>query len=248
MRTPTLRPIVKRFLFSATLATGLLFATNALAGEMKFGEGSASLQTDDSGKLTDGGKKSSIKEIDKVPGEDVWDLKIWMQIKGAAGPLYVEFYQTVQGQESIVHREDIPYEGEKFITASVPLEGGQGFNKNRTYRVQAIQNDGKRDIKLAGATIKLINTGRKPEKGEGDGEGGEDTEGEEEVSEQDVLDTLAGPDEDGGDDPGDADPPTTDSPTKKKGCSVTGDADLGFSGLMVLVLAGIGMRRERRRS
>jgi hypothetical protein len=238
---------VRKLLFPLALGLTLLVSTTALAGEMKFGEGSGSLETDDDGKLTAAGKESVLKELDKIPGEDAWDLNVWLKLdkpKGVEGPLYVEFYQTVSGKEYIVHRHEIDYDGSKYWTEAILLEGNQGFNKDREYRVQVIQNDGKRDIKLAGAKIKLINTGREPEPGEG--EGGEE---EEEVSEQDVLDSLApgAEEEEGADEPADANPPETESPTKKKGCSVANDYELGFSGLAILLFAGLGIRAQRRR-
>ena len=251
----------RAFAFASTLLTVSLATGLAHAGELKFGEGPSSLETDDNGKLTSAGAKTALKQLDKIIGEDAWDLKVWARVdRGVAGPMYIEFYQTVNGQRSIVHRHEMDFEGGKHFTESVMLEGSQGFNKNRTYQVVVIQNDGKKDIKLAEGKIKLIKTDRKPEGGDGggdgDGDGGSDGgEGGGDAapacSEQDRLDGFC---EDGGgggggaDEPApDAKPPETPDPGKQKGCSVdTGDAG-GPAALMLLLVAGAGFVRRRVR-
>lgn len=221
-------------------------ASVAYAGELKFGEGMSALETDDKGKLTEAGKGTIIKELDKVPGEDAWDLKVWAKLDhNNPGPLYLEFFQTINGNQSIVWRyEDGEYNGEKYYTMSMLLEGNNGFNKDREYYVKAIQvNDKGKDVKMAEGKIKLINTGRQPEEG-GDGDG----DSEEDVSEQDALDSFAS-----GDDEEEAppeEPETTEAPPEteasKKGCSVTGTQGLAWNGLIVLaMLGGVAMRRRK---
>lgn len=222
-------------------------ASVAYAGELKFGEGMKSLETDDKGKLTAAGEKSALKKLDKIPGEDAWNLKVWAKLdNNNPGPLYLEFFQTIDGEQSIVWRyEDGQYDGEKYYTMSMLLEGNNGFNKDREYYVKAIQvNDKGKDVKMADGKIKLINTGREPEEDGGDGDG----DAEEEISEQDALDSFAtGDAEEEG--PPDEDPSTGEAPPEtdasKKGCSVAGNQGLAWNGLIVLLmLGGVAMRRR----
>jgi MYXO-CTERM domain-containing protein len=255
----------RAFAFASTLLTAALASGVAHAGELKFGEGPSSLETDDKGKLTGAGSKTAVKELDKVIGEDAWDLKVWARVdRGVAGPMYIEFYQTVNGQKSIVHRHEMEFEGGKHFTESVMLEGSQGFNKNRNYQVVVIQNDGKKDIKLAEGKIKLIKTDRKEEDaggGGGDKEGGESGGGEgggegggdSNCSEQDRLDGFC---EDGGGGGGgggadtpapDAEPPATTDPATKKGCAITSHDAGGHGALLLLLVAGAGLVRRRVR-
>ena len=167
----------------------------------------------------------------------------------AEGPLYVEFYQNVQGKEYIVMRhEDPDYGGERhYTTTTIELQGNVGFNKDREYRVQIVQNNGQRDLVLAKGSVKLIDTGRKAEgaeeegKEEGEEEAEEEGEEEEEEEEEEEDEGAA----DGGAD-GEAPPPVED-PGKKKGCSVGDDGGLGAlggAGLGILLLAG-ALRRRR---
>jgi hypothetical protein len=241
-----------RFLRALTISTaiglGCLFAVStAHAGEVKFGEGPMSLATGDDGKLTDAGRKTAVTALDKVAGEDEWDLRIYAKLdKGAGGPLYVEFWQTVEvlGKKQVskvFHHEDPNYEGGKYVAYNIVLEGKVGFNKDRTYNVYFVQvgkND--KDIRLASSKLELINTGREPEKGEDTGDGAE----EEEASDQDALDSLGGPDEEEEEEP-DAPaeaPPETEA--SKKGCAV--DGGIGFNGaLMLLLLGGTVLSRRR---
>ena len=234
--------------FSAAV-TGLmvaLTATPALAGDFKFGEGVDSLEADEKGNLTAAGKKSAVSELDKVPGEDEWDLNLWANLDKAraAGPLYIEFWQKVQGNDAIVYRHEMTdYDGRRLLIVSILLEGNVGFNKDRTYKVKAVQvNSRGKDVILASGSLKLINSGRKVE--ESEDEGGDEEE-ERESASQDELDTLAGPDDEGGEEP-DAEPvaPPPVEPAKK-GCSIGGEYDAGFSGLMILALAGLGLRRRQ---
>ncbi len=249
-----MRPILRSLLTTATLAAGLLIATSAWAGpgpeEIWFGTGADSLETDESGVVTSEGAKTKTGEVDRIPGTEDWEIRIAAKLNGYAGsgPVYVEFYQDVPGVgESLVYRYEHPdHDGSRNLILTTVLEGNFGFNKNREYRVQIIQNNGKRDIVLARGKVKLIDTGRKPPEEEGD---------EEEASKQDELDTLAGGDDedDEGEDEGEAaggneaPPPIDDSPGKKKGCAVVAQSDAaGFSGLMILLALGVATRRRRQ--
>ena len=89
--------IHKRFRRVPAVALGLFLTFSlsavAFAGPMKFGEGMNSLETDDKGELTAEGKKTVLKELDKIPDEDAWDLNLWAELERgrAEGPIYVEF-------------------------------------------------------------------------------------------------------------------------------------------------------------
>ncbi len=240
----------RRILLPGFVATAVLLTAGiAHAGEIKFGQDKP-LETTDKGALTAAGKKAAVKELDNVPGEDAWQAFVWAQIdRGAEGPLYIEFWQEVNGSPSIVHRhEESGYGGDKYISAEFDLEGNIGFNKDRTYTVKAVQVSAKgKDLVLAKGKIKLIKSGREPEDESGDG--GEDSE--EDVSDQDVADSLAGPDEVEGDNGDDPKPePDEQAPPEvkpKKGCSVQ-VSDNGWSGPMVLLLAAAGLVRRRRKA
>ncbi|HLT36046.1 MAG TPA: hypothetical protein VK034_07165 [Enhygromyxa sp.] len=226
---------------TVSLAPSLVEAAGPNSEEIWFGTGQDSLETDDEGKLTDAGAKSRSTEVDQIPGEEDWELKLHARMGkyAAEGPLYTEFYQTIQGKEYIVYRhEDMDYDGARLYTTVILLEGNIGFNKDREYRVQIVQNNGKKDIVMARGKVKLIDTGREPPKEEGEDEE-EDDEGEGEGEEDEEED-----DEGGG---GEAPPPIEDTPAKKKGCTVVsgGAADLGFSGIAILLLAAASRRRRR---
>ncbi|MFV8751040.1 hypothetical protein ACNOYE_10885 [Nannocystaceae bacterium ST9] len=236
-------------LTTATFTAGLLFATSAWAGpgaeEIWFGTGADSLATDENNAVTSEGAKTKTDEVDQIPGEEDWEVRIAAKLNGYAGtgPLYVEFYQTIQGTEHIVWRHEEPnYDGNRNMAITTVLEGNHGFNKNREYRVQVVQNNGKRDIVLARGKVKLVDTGREvPEE--------EDEGGDDEPSKQDEIDTLAGEDdeeEDEGEAAGDgeAPPPIDDTPAKKKGCSVVDEPGVGFSGMLILIALGWATRRR----
>jgi hypothetical protein len=248
-----MRTILRTILMSATivaagatvsLAPSPAWAAGPAAEEIWFGEGEASLETDEEGNLTEAGAKTKLTELDAVPGEEDWELKLHarMSKSAAEGPLYTEFYQTLQGKEYIVFRhEDLDYDGSRLYTTMILLEGNIGFNKDREYRVQIVQNNGKKDIVMARGKIKLINTGRKAE-GEEE-EAGEEEEGEEEEAEEEEEDEE---EEDEGDGGQEAPPPIEETPAKKKGCTVAsgGVLDVGVSGLAILLLAAASRRRR----
>jgi len=232
------------------IATAMLLTAGvAYAGDIKFGQDKP-LDATEKGGLTADGKKAAVKELDNVPGEDAWQAFVWAQLdRGAEGPLYIEFWQDVNGTPSIVHRhEESGYDGGKYLTTDFDLEGNIGFNKNRTYTVKAVQVNAKgKDITLAKSKIKLIKSGREPAEEEGGEDSGEDGD----VSDQDVADSLAGPDEEDKE-IGDKDPEPKDEQgppevKPKKGCSVQA-ADNGWSGPMVLLLAAAGLVRRRRKT
>lgn len=252
MRTP-----IRAFLISAALALPVVTVIGlspdiAHAGpeaeEIWFGTGASSLETGDNGKLTAEGAKTRTKEVDRIPGEDDWELNLHARLNGhaAEGPLYVEFYQEVNGEQYIVWRYEEPdFDGNRDYSATMVLEANIGFNKDRDYRVIVIQNNGKRDVTLAKGKVRLIDTGREPDLGDDGGDaGGDDEGGDDGPSEQDIADTLVGGDEDdddGGD--GEAPPPIEETPTTKKGCSV-GGVDVGFSGTAILLLLALATRRR----
>lgn len=225
------------------LAVGLA-PSEALAGpeqeQIWFGTGVDSLDTDEKGQVTSEGAKTKTDKVDRIPGEEDWELKLHARMSGhaAEGPVYVEFYQNVGGKEYIVFRhEDADYDGSRSYTAVLLLEANIGFNKDREYRVQIVQNNGKRDLVLAKGKVTLIDTGREAEGADEPEPEDKDDEEEEEEDE----------DEDEGEEEADvAPPPIDDSPAKKKGCSVTdgGATDLGATGLGILLLAATFRRRR----
>jgi MYXO-CTERM domain-containing protein len=233
--------------FALALCGGLLVAPLAFAGDVKFG--AAPLETDDSGKLTDAGKKGAVKQPPSRPGEEVWPLHLWAQIdKGAPGPLYVEFFDKLPGSGKRYKAwayEHAGYEGEKYVTLELELEGDVGFNKGHTYTVEVSQLDNKgKNLVLASGQLELVYTEGKPEDEEEGEDEGEDDEGddEEQSAEQDELDSFAGGDEGKGEAP----PPVT-SPGKKKGCSVDSGTDAA-PGVLVLLMLGAGLAVGPRRS
>lgn len=252
-----MRSILRTVLMSATfvaagatvsLAPSLVHAAGPNSEEIWFGTGQESLETDEEGKLTEAGAKTKSNEIDRIPGTEDWELKLHARMGkyAAEGPLYTEFYQTVQGKEYIVYRhEDADYDGARLYTTVITLEGNIGFNKDREYRVQIIQNNGTKDLVMARGKVKLIDTGREaPEEEEGEEEG--EGEGEEEEGEEEEEEEGEEEEEDAGGS-GEAPPPIEDTPAKKKGCSVVagGAADVGVSGLAILLLAAASRRRRR---
>jgi MYXO-CTERM domain-containing protein len=221
----------------------LLASGPALAGEVKFG--TAPLAVDDSGNLTAEGKKAAVAEVPSVPGDEEWVVHLWAKLdKGAPGPLYVEFYdKTPDGQTYLAYRhEHGDYDGEKYVSMELELEGGKGFNKNHTYRVELTQADTKgKDIKLASGSLKLGWTPapKQPEEGKGDKEGKAPEESKD-SAEQDALDTLVGGEEGG---PAPTDP--KGGKKNKKGCTVDGAA-YGVPGVLVLFALGFAGRRRPR--
>ncbi len=219
--------------FARTIAFALsvTLPVVAWASEIKFG--AAPLATDDAGKLTSEARKQAVETLDNVPGEDAWKLYVWGNIdKGAEGPLYVEFYDHFQGQKNLTHRhEHADYQGEKFVSLEIELEGRVGFNKNHTYTVQLVQvNEKGKDVKLATGQLKLIKSGKQApkqqdEQEDGESEGGDEQGDEPELTEQDKADKL---------DQSSAPPPVE---PKKKGCNI-GDPDgVAFALVMFAVFA-----------
>ena len=247
---------MKRYLRNRVLPTLLFVCTAfassaAFAGDIKIGQ-DKELATTEKGNLTGEGRSAAVSELDNVPGEDLWVCYLWAQVdRGAEGPLYIEFFQEVNGQESIVHRhEEANYDGGKYINIPIELEGNVGFNKERTYTIKIVQANAKgKDIVLGKSKIKLVKSGRKPaEPEEGAGGGGDE---EDEASAQDIADSLAGPDEEEQTEEPDAEPDTGEEAPPpgepKKGCSVSADQPTGFSGPLVLLLAAAGLGFGRRK-
>lgn len=217
-----------------TFAFLMLAPAAASAGEIKFGQGSDSLETDDDGALTADGKKAVVDAVDRTPGEDLWETQLWARVdRGAEGPIYVEFYQTVEGKEYIVQRyEESGYEGGKYFSMNLELDGNVGFNKDRTYRVIVIQvNDKGKDVTLAKGSVKLIDSGREPEPDE-------EEEAEEEAEEaQDELDGLDGST------PAAAEPPPVAPSSKGCQLAATGSRS-GAAAVGMLMLIGFVRRRR----
>ncbi len=234
-------PLISHLLPGVAMAAALLVAAPALAGEIKIG--AEPLPTDDGGKITAAGRKAAVDTLNSAPGEELWTMHVWAALdKGAVGPLYVEFWDKWNGKDIKVPwmYEDQSYDGRKYYSASFDLEGNVGFNAGHTYRVRFVQVNAKgKDVVLAkGAKLTLVKTPAPEGADEGDGE----DEGEEELSEQDAMDTLAGPDEEEiGDEP--QTPPETEA-SKKKGCSV-GGSDTGAGLVGVLALFALGAVRRR---
>ena len=214
----------------------------AFAGEVKVG--AKPLETDDNGKITGAARKAAVTKLENLPGEDLWQAHLWASLDGGApGPLYIEFYDRFDGKRfKVWHHEESGYSGGKYLSVSLDLDGNIGFNKDHTYEIQIVQLNAKgKDVRLAGGgKVTLVRTAKEAEPEQEDDENGEDTGSAEDLSEQDALDSLGGGNDDSN---GDGEPPEVKS-GDKKGCQV--GAPAGFSGLIVLVLLGAALGRERR--
>lgn len=231
----------RRWTLSTAVAVATLCSTASVAwaGEIKVGE--AKLDVDDKGNLTASGRKGVVDVLDEVPGEDTWVAHIWAKLDNAAeGPLYFEFYQSLGGTDSLVWRYEEPsFAGGKYFTGEIELAGGRGFNKDRFYEIKAVQVSPKgKDLTLAVGKVKLIKTGKKPEKAPDDGE-------DKVPADQDALDSFAGGDEPKGDEPKGDEPPPPVEPKAKKGCSIDSDAS-AWNGAMLLLVLGAGLIARRR--
>lgn len=235
----------RRWMISTAVALAALGSTTAWAGELKVG--AAPLDVDDKGNITAAGRKAAVDTLDEVPGEDTWQAQIWAKLdNAAAGPLYLEFYQNLNGTDSLVWRYDAgEYAGGKYFSGEVDLQGGRGFNKDRVYEIKAVQVSAKgKDLTLASGKVKLIKSGKKPAKTEGD------EEGEDKVPEdQDAHDSLADDDKTSGD----AKPTSTEEappavePKAKKGCTIDSDSST-WNGALLLLVLGAGFAARRRRA
>lgn len=234
----------RRWLLPTAVAMATLCSTAASvawAGEIKFG--TSKLEVDDKGSLTAEGRKASVDTVDEVPGEDRWEVHLWAKLENAAeGPLYFQFYQNLNGTTSEVWRYDEQnFPGGKFFSADIDLEGGRGFNKDRTYDVKAMQVSPKgKDLILATGKIKLIKSGKKPEKSA-------DEKEDEIPPDQDAHDSLAGGEEPEGDeDKGAAEAPPAVEPKAKKGCTIDSDSS-AWNGALLLLVLGAGLATRRRK-
>lgn len=236
----------RRWMFSTAVALATLCSTTAWAGELKVG--AAPLEVDDKGNLTAEGRKAAVDTLDEVPGEDTWQAHIWAKLdNAAAGPLYLEFYQNLSGTDSLVWRHDAgEYAGGKFYSGEVELAGGRGFNKDRVYEVKAVQVSAKgKDLTLASGKVKLIKSGKKPAKTEGDEEDGDKV-----PEDQDAHDSLADDDKTSGDAPKPAateEAPPAVEPKAKKGCAIDSDSST-WNGALLLLVLGAGFAARRRRA
>lgn len=229
-----------RWISPLLLGAALLGSATAWAGEVKFG--ADTLAVDDGGNITAEGKSASTDTLKSEPGEELWNLNLWAKIdKGGPGPLYVEFLGKLpDGKEYVTYRyEHSAYQGEKFVSLDIELEGNLGFNKGKTYKVKVLQGNtkaGKPDIILATGKLTLEYTEPAPvEEGEDDGE-------DQDTAAQDELDTLSGPDDGAGDEVEPEGPPPI-APEEKKGCSI-GSTDLGLPAVAALFALGFVRRRN----
>lgn len=98
---------------------------------------------------------------DASTGNWSFSIRIKLAEGHGAGPVYTEFYQTVEGQEYIVFRhEDTAYSGGGVFFTAFELESNIGFNADRKYRFQTIQNNGQRDIVLASGYVRLVGSAK----------------------------------------------------------------------------------------
>ena len=93
---------------------------------------------------------------------------------------------NLNGTDSLVWRhEEGDFAGGKYYSGELELLGGRGFNKDRTYEVKAVQVSAKgKDLTLASGKVKLIKSGKKPEKTEED-------DADKVPEDQDAHDSLA---------------------------------------------------------
>ncbi|MCY1067589.1 MYXO-CTERM sorting domain-containing protein [Nannocystis sp. RBIL2] len=230
---------------SSAFALAALSSAAAYAGEVKVG--ATPIEIDGTGKITAKGKSAVVDTLDEVPGEDRWIAYVHAKLENPApGPLYIEFFQELDGNKSSVWRHDEnDFAGDKWFYGELELDGRKGFNKNRTYDIKVTQVNAKgKELTLASGKIKLIKSGKKPEAAKED-----ETKEDEAAAEQDAHDSLGG-DGDGG---GGSSTPAPDSASegpppveKKKGCSVDADGN-AWNGAMVLLALGAGFILRRRR-
>jgi MYXO-CTERM domain-containing protein len=138
------------------LAVVLLAAGVARAGEIKFG--AQPLPVDENGKITAQGRKAAVAKLENDQGGDAWMMHLWAKLdRPAPGPLYVEFYGRYKGQRYQVWTyEHSDFDGSKYLSLSIELEGRSGFNKNKDYEVVITQLDmSDRNLTLAKGKIAL---------------------------------------------------------------------------------------------
>lgn len=236
--------------WAAALALGLTLGVSsvALAGEIKLG--TEALAVDGEGKLTDAGRAAAKDEIPSEPGKETWVVHLWAKLdKPAPGGLNIEFHGTLpDGKSYLAYSEaEEGFDGGKYLSMELELEGSKGFNKNKSYTIHITQQDDKgREFKLASGKIKLGWT-EAPKEPEPAAEGGGDGE-EVDSSAQDALDTLSGGGDgggEGGDGAGAASggPP----PVDKKGCAIDADAGGTLALLGLFALAATSSARRRRK-
>jgi len=225
-------------LCSLAIGATLSIADTAYAGEVKVGK--SKLEVGEDGNITDAGRKAATEELTNEPGdEEVWIAHIWAKLdKGAPGALNFEFYGTLpDGKTYLTYRKvEESYDGGKYVSAELELEGDDGFNKNKQYKIEITQLDDKgKEFKLASGKVKLVWVDHKEET---KAEGGD--EGKAEKDPQDELDSISGGDD--GDAKSEGGPPPVE-PSKKKGCAI--EPEGGALGLLVLFALGAVSRRRR---
>ena len=239
---------LRRLTLPSAFALAALSSTVAYAGEVKVG--ATPIEIDGTGKITANGKSAVVDTLDEVPGEDRWIAYVHAKLENPApGPLYVEFFQELDGNRSSVWRHDEnDFAGDKWFYGELELDGRKGFNKNRTYDIKVTQVNAKgKELTLASGKIKLIKSGKKPEAPKED-----DSAEDKAAAEQDAHDSFGGGDgNDGGGGGGSSSTPDSanEGPPpveKKKGCSVDADGN-AWNGAMVLMALGAGFILRRRR-
>ncbi len=232
-----------------SLALGaFVYPGTSWAGELKFG--AAALEVDDDGKLTKAGRAAATGTVESVAAdEELWQLNLWVKIdNGAQGPVYFEFFRNHKGQRlSAYSHEYADYGGEKYVSLAIDLARDMGFRFGDKLDVEVIQiggNDKKKVLAKGKLELAKGPEASGPSGGGGGGDAGgdeEDSEPVDEQHEQDIVDGLAGGDEDPGVAP--AEPPPI-APEAKKGCrvAVSGDNPLGLAVLFALL--AIGRRRR----
>jgi hypothetical protein len=248
-RCPHRGPVGARWLAALALGATLLATGPARAGEIVLSK--TAIEVDGAGKITAASRKGSIDSTEADGAEETWTVHVWAQLdRGAPGPLYIEFWDRWQGQDIKVpyRHEVLDYDGGKYITLTLELEGNRGFNRDHTYRLRVFQVDEKgKEVQLAGgAKIKLLVNEKAKAEAEKKKKAEEEEEARREKEEEEADEPKGGGG--GGDsshDEVEAEGPPELEPPVKKGCTVAADAATPGS-LAGLLLLGVARRRRRR--
>lgn len=234
--------------WSAAGALALAFGTSSIAYAGEILVGTEAFAVDGEGKVTDAARATAKAEIPSQPGDETWVVHLWAKLdKGAPGGLNIEFHGAMpDGKPYLTYSTaEEGYDGGKYLSLEVELEGGKGFNKNKAYTIHITQQGDKGKVfKLASGQVKLGWTeAPKDPTGGGGGEGDEDGEAVD-SSAQDALDTLSGGGGGEGGAGGEGGPPPVE-PTKK-GCAIEPDAGGTLALLGLFALAASRPSRRRR--
>src|SRR5262245_60947706 len=95
--------LLRRLTLPTAFALALLGSRAAHAGEVKVG--ASPIEIDEAGKITTKGKSAIVDTLDEEPGEDIWKAYVHAKLDNPApGPLYIEFFQELDGNKSSVWR------------------------------------------------------------------------------------------------------------------------------------------------